>query len=98
MRGLMIALAAAAVTAAAMSTVRGEESLRLAQSSTVTNCMMSCNAQAASCQTNCVVPGVPPTNAATTTSNATASTACTLNCSTQQLTCQSSCALQSPSR
>jgi len=40
--------------------------IRLAQTSNVTNCMMSCNAQATQCQTTCLVPGTPPTGAATT--------------------------------
>ncbi len=71
--------------------------IRLAQTSTVTNCMMMCNSQAANCQTACVVPGTPPTNAATTTGNANVSTVCQLNCSTQQITCQTTCAQTSPS-
>jgi hypothetical protein len=75
-----------------------EGKIRVAQSSTVTNCMMACNAQAASCQTACVVPGTPPTAAATATSNATASTACSLGCNTNQLSCQTNCARQSPSQ
>ena len=29
--------------------------------STVTNCMMSCNSQAAACQTACVIPAAPTT-------------------------------------
>ena len=42
---------------------------RVAQTSTVTNCMMACNSQAASCQTTCLVPRTLPTGAATTGSN-----------------------------
>ena len=72
--------------------------LRLAQSSTTTNCMMSCNSQAANCQTTCLIPGTPPTGAATTTSNATASTSCLLGCTTQQIACQTVCAQVSPSQ
>jgi hypothetical protein len=34
-------------------------SAALAQTSTTTNCMMSCNSQAASCQTRCFIPNVP---------------------------------------
>jgi hypothetical protein len=71
---------------------------RLAQSSTTTNCMMSCNSQAANCQTTCLVPGTPPTGAATATSNATASTSCLLGCTTQQVACQTVCAQISPSQ
>lgn len=97
MRGLMIFLATAATIVATQS-VPAAEKIRLAQSSTVTNCMMACNAQAASCQTACVVPGTPPTAAATTTSNATASIACSMGCNTNQLSCQTNCARQSPSQ
>jgi hypothetical protein len=72
--------------------------IRLAQTSTVTNCMMACNAQAASCQTTCLVPGTPPTGAATANGNANVSTTCQLNCSTQQIACQTGCAQNSPSQ
>lgn len=72
--------------------------IRLAQSSTVTRCMMACNSQAATCQTTCLIPGTPPTNAATSTGNANVSTTCQLNCSTQQISCQTTCAQQSPSQ
>lgn len=72
--------------------------IRLAQTSTVTNCMMTCNSQAATCQATCVVPGTPPTGAATTVGNANTSTSCQLNCSTQQIACQTSCARTSPSQ
>lgn len=80
-----------------------EAKIRLAQTSTVTNCMMSCNSTAASCQTGCFVPGmalsVPITtqNANTPISNPTASTTCVMGCTNSQLSCQSSCALKSPS-
>ena len=70
----------------------------LAQTSTVTNCMMACNSQAATCQTGCIVPGSAPTGAATTTGNANVSTSCQLNCSTQQVACQTTCARTSPSQ
>jgi hypothetical protein len=96
MRGFAILLVAAAISAVAQDALAAGK-IRLAQSSTATTCMMICNAQAANCQTACVVPGTPPTAAATTTSNATASTTCLLNCSSTQLTCQSNCARQSPS-
>lgn len=69
--------------------------IRLAQTSTVTNCMMICNAQAATCQTSCVVPWSAGGNsAATNTSN---SANCQLTCSTQQVACQTICARTSPS-
>ncbi len=96
MRNLTILLAAAISVAASSAFADGR--IRLAQSSTVTNCMMLCNAQAANCQTGCVVPGLPPTASATTTSNATAGTTCLLTCSSTQLACQTNCARQSPSQ
>jgi hypothetical protein len=57
MRSFAILLAAAAINAAVAQGVLAEGRIRLAQTSTVTNCMMTCNAQAANCQTGCVVPG-----------------------------------------
>ena len=97
MRGVSIVLAALAIGASAnLAYAAGK--VRLAQSSTTTNCMMTCNSQAAACQSNCVVPGTPPTGAATATGNANASTTCVLNCSGQQLACQTICAQTSPSR
>lgn len=73
-------------------------SLRFAQTSTTTYCMLACNSTAASCQAACVVPGTAPTGAATATSNANASASCLLNCSTEQLACQTTCARISPSQ
>jgi hypothetical protein len=72
--------------------------IRLAQSSTVTNCMMTCNSQAAACLTTCLVPGAPPTGAATATSNATVNTACQVNCSIQRISCQTTCSQSYPSQ
>jgi hypothetical protein len=80
------------------STVLAAGRIRLAQTSAVTNCMMACNSQAATCQTTCVIPGTPPTGAATTGSNASQSTSCQLNCTTQQISCQNICARTSPSQ
>ena len=67
--------------------------------STTTNCMMACNARAASCQTGCFIP-VPSavTPAGNVTLNPTANTACTMGCSSSQLACQTTCAMASPSR
>src|ERR1700675_5127046 len=76
----------------------GGEKIRLAQTFTTTNCMMTCNAQAATCQTACIVPGTAPTNAATASTNATSSASCQISCSTQQISCQTTCARTSPSR
>jgi len=79
--------------------------IRLAQSSTVTNCMMGCNAQAASCQTGCLLPSNQITQfpSGTVTSNnpltnATANTICLSACTTSQLACQTTCARSSPSQ
>jgi hypothetical protein len=97
MRRLAVLFALAAVAGFAGEASAGGK-IRLAQTSTVTNCMMACNAQAATCQTACIVPGTAPTNAATTTSNATSSASCQINCSNQQISCQTTCARTSPSR
>jgi hypothetical protein len=72
--------------------------IRLAQTSAVTTCMMTCNSQAAACATTCLMPGTPPTGAATANGNANLNTACQVNCSTQQISCQTTCAQTSPSQ
>jgi hypothetical protein len=69
--------------------------IRLAQTSTVTNCMMTCNATAATCQATCVVPWQAGGNTAATNSSNSAN--CQLTCSTQQVACQTTCARISPS-
>ncbi len=72
--------------------------------STVTNCMMSCNSTAAHCQTTCVIPGGSASaigSSASGTSTASVgslSTSCQLACTTAQLSCHNVCAQQSPSR
>jgi hypothetical protein len=93
---LLWTFAAVAVLASSVS-ANAATKLRLAQTSTVTTCMMACNAQAAACQTTCLVPGNAPTGAATTTSNANLNTSCQAGCSTQQISCQTTCAQNSPS-
>jgi hypothetical protein len=101
MRRFAILVFAAAINVGASSAVFAAAKIRLAQSSAVTNCMMTCNATAATCQTGCLLPP-PLTNAPnpgsslTATTNPTLNTACQLNCSATQLTCQTSCARQSP--
>jgi len=72
--------------------------IRLAQSSAATTCIMTCNSQAAACATTCLIPGTPPTGAATTGSNANLNTACQVNCTTQRIMCQTTCAQTSPSQ
>jgi hypothetical protein len=105
MRIAAILLAVLLALVAALAAVDGflgdalaAKKIRLAQTSTVTNCMMTCNAQAANCLTTCLIPGTPPTGAATATSNANVNTACQLNCTTQQLSCHTVCARASPSQ
>ena len=97
MRALTILSVVLAIGGAA-SVAAASGKVRLAQTSTTTNCMTACNSQQATCQSACVVPGTAPTGAATTTSNANASSSCILNCSTQQLACQTNCARISPSQ
>jgi hypothetical protein len=65
--------------------------------STVTNCMMSCNSQAANCQTGCFIPTAPTTASARGggTLNATSNTACVMGCTSSRLACQTSCSLLS---
>ena len=94
MRAFAFLILAAAIDLVAPSAFAVEK-IRLAQSSTVTNCMMTCNSQAANCQTGCVLPSPPSSGGTTTTTNATGNTACILNCSSTQLTCQTNCGLQS---
>jgi len=103
MRAMALLTAAAAITAALAQGAGAEEKIRLAQTSTVTNCMMTCNSQAANCQTTCVIPTpatAPPSPSSATPPNlnATAGTTCLLNCNALQLSCQSNCARQSPSQ
>lgn len=95
---LFCVLALGAATAETTRVANAAGKIRLAQTSTVTNCMMAYNSQAATCQTTCLVPGTAPTGAATTTSNANVSTSCQLNCTTQQIACHTTCAQNSPSQ
>jgi hypothetical protein len=92
---LAMVLIGCAVGASATTVLAGGR-IRLAQSSSLTNCMMTCNSQAATCLTTCLVPGTPPTGAATATSNATLNTACQVNCSIQRISCQTTCSQSFP--
>src|SRR6516165_5417611 len=102
MRGFAVLIAAIAIylgahdVALAQATVPNVtpplQGLNSPVTSTVTNCMMSCNSQAASCQTGCVMPAAPTTTGPTGTLNATKSTSCAIGCTTTQLTCQTACA------
>lgn len=103
MRCLAVLFAVVAVAGFAGEASAGDK-IRLAQSSTTTNCMMTCNAQAATCQTTCFLPPAPSAGSTTIAQsqtpgpNPTASTSCVMNCTTTQLTCQTTCARISPSQ
>jgi len=103
MRCLAVLFAVVAVAGFASAASAGEK-IRLAQTSTTTNCMMTCNAQAATCQAACFVPPAPAAGSTTIAQaqaagpNPTASTSCVVNCTTTQLTCQTTCARISPSQ
>jgi hypothetical protein len=74
--------------------------IRLAQTSTVTNCMMNCNSAYAFCQSNCVNPqqAVNTLNQGTfSRGNVVANGSCISLCSNQQISCQITCARTSPS-
>jgi hypothetical protein len=95
MRSIAVRLAVAAI---GVAVAQGAH----AQTSRVTNCMMTCNAQAANCRTSCVVPQLPvappsPSSSPAANLNAVSGGTCLSACSSNQLTCQSGCALQSPS-
>ena len=106
MRGLIAFLLSVMFCAYATPSMASGK-IRLAQSSTATNCMMACNAQAATCQTACLLPsaqlsqlpnGAVTSNNFTPQTNATANTICLSACTTSQLTCQTTCARLSPSQ
>jgi hypothetical protein len=107
MRGFAILLTAAGFCFGANSAVLAQATtpnvtppfvgLSTPVTSTVTNCMMLCNSQAANCQTGCVIPTPPTTTpiGTTVTLNATSRTACTMGCTSSQLACQTNCSLAS---
>jgi len=98
MRCLAVLFAVVAVAGFAGAASAGEK-IRLAQTSTTTNCMMTCNAQAATCQAACFIPPAPAAGSTTTAiaqaqapgPNPTASMTCVMNCTTTQLSCQTVC-------
>ncbi|HLN38373.1 MAG TPA: hypothetical protein VK337_11360 [Xanthobacteraceae bacterium] len=105
MRCLAVAFAVVALAGFAGEASAGKK-IRLAQTSTTTKCLMTCNAQAATCQAACFLPPAPAVGSTTSAiaqaqtpgPNPTASTSCVMNCSTTQLTCQTTCARISPSQ
>jgi hypothetical protein len=98
MRRILLAVLCVGATFQGMTAANADAKIRLAQSSTLTNCMMTCNSQAAACATTCLVPGAAPIGAATATSNANLNTTCQVNCSIQRVTCQTTCAQSFPSQ
>ena len=76
------------------------EKIRLAQTSSVTNCMMNCNSAFALCNSSCI-NGRAALNASQgviNPANVSAAGSCVAFCSNQQLNCQTTCALTSPSQ
>jgi len=104
MRCLAVVFAMFVIAGFASEASAGKK-IRLAQTSAATKCMMTCNSQAALCQSGCFVPPAPSVGSTTSTftqaqipgPNPTASTSCVMNCTTTQLTCQTTCAKASPS-
>jgi hypothetical protein len=98
MRCGAVLLAVVAVAGFASEASAGEK-IRLAQTSTTTSCMMTCNSQAAMCQAACFVPPAPAVGSTTSAiaqaqapgPNSTASMTCVMNCTTTQLSCQTVC-------
>jgi len=79
-----------------------DQKIRLAQTSAVTTCMMTCNSAFANCNSSCVSTGTLPQGTLTTNLNAAAGNlfatgSCTSSCTNQQLSCQIKCASTAPS-
>ena len=76
------------------------EKIRLAQTSTVTNCIMSCNNAYASCRSACLAPGQTVSGViqgTVSTGNLVANGSCLSLCTSQQLLCSQPCGRLSPS-
>src|SRR5262249_28147209 len=74
--------------------------IRLAQTSTVTNCMMNCNSAFANCQTTCFFPSLAAQSLVQGTfsrGGVAGAGSCISVCTNQQLICQQTCARMSPS-
>jgi hypothetical protein len=96
---LCVLLAISIVVPASGALAAGK--IRLAQTSTVTNCMMNCNSAQALCQSTCASS---PQQALTSFNqlgvspgNVVASGSCISTCTNIQLRCQITCAQASPS-
>ena len=90
MRSLTVLLSFLVVNGFA-ATSSASEKVRLAQTSVTTTCMMTCNAQYALCQSNCLSVGVTSTTP-TTGVNPNPNQTCRASCTNQQLACQITCA------
>jgi hypothetical protein len=100
MRGLTILFAALSIVGFAAS-ASADGKIRLAQSSTTTNCMMTCNSQNANCQSSCLATGGQQQSSPrglNTNANVNANQTCIASCTNQQLQCQIVCARSSPSQ
>jgi|SRR5271155_4090159 hypothetical protein len=73
------------------------ETIRLAQASVTTTCMMTCNSQYANCQSSCLATGAVPNTPAATT-NANPNQTCFSSCTNTQLSCQINCSRAAPSQ
>jgi len=74
--------------------------IRLAQTSTVTTCMMNCNTTFANCEATCFFPSQEFNTVVQGTfsrGQVAGSGSCISLCTNQQLTCQTACARASPS-
>jgi hypothetical protein len=73
--------------------------MRLAQTSSTTTCMMTCNSAFALCQSQCVSGRAAALQVLQgVISPGTAAGSCVVVCTNQQLSCQTTCALASPSQ
>jgi hypothetical protein len=85
---LPIGLAGGGFTA----TASARQIIKLAQSSTKTNCMNTCNNQFVNCQSSCIAGGTTNQGGVTTaTTNVSPSATCISACTNQQLSCQVIC-------
>jgi len=95
-------LLTALVTLGFANNASADQKIRLAQTSAVTTCMMTCNSAFANCNSSCVATGTLPQGTLTTNLNAGAGNlfatgSCTSSCTNQQLSCQINCARTAPS-
>ena len=98
MRGLTVLLVLLAIDVYVTDALATEK-IRLAQTSGVTTCIMTCNSTYANCQSSCLSTGTQPNGTAVTRlTDPNANATCISQCTNQQLQCQGTCALASPSQ